>query len=310
MTETDRAAERAGVTFAKLNAQYLKEAEEQRQIRDDVSKTMKERIDANNKLSETIIKQQKLQREQLDVQEKAAQLQYDMNASDENWIILQEAKIAKLELEEAITGQLSEQKTNAVGLEQELLDLQNTVRAESLSGLERELEELETAYKLKLDMARKAGMDTAAIDEEYAKQRTAVIQANVADQLDAYAGLAAGLGALAGENKELAAAEAIISTWAAANRALASAPPPLNYINMAAVIATGLANVSKIYSTDGGSGGGGTVTDTTPAPTMLSGDFSLSGGTPITQPVQAYVVTDDMTNSQDKLALIRRRATI
>ena len=43
---------------------------------------------------------------------------------------------------------------------------------------------------------------------------------------------------------------------------------------------------------------------------MLSGDFSLSGGTPIQQPVQAYVVTDDMTNSQDKLALIRRRATI
>jgi hypothetical protein len=27
-------------------------------------------------------------------------------------------------------------------------------------------------------------------------------------------------------------------------------------------------------------------------------------------PIQAYVVTDDMTNSQNKLAQIRRRATI
>ena len=42
---------------------------------------------------------------------------------------------------------------------------------------------------------------------------------------------------------------------------------------------------------------------------MLSGAFTLSGGQE-QQPVQAYVVTDDMTNNQNKLANIRRRATI
>ena len=47
----------------------------------------------------------------------------------------------------------------------------------------------------------------------------------------------------------------------------------------------------------------------TPAPEMLSGQFTL-GGVQEQQPVQAYVVTDDMTNNQNKLANIRRRATI
>ena len=43
---------------------------------------------------------------------------------------------------------------------------------------------------------------------------------------------------------------------------------------------------------------------------MLSGSFALSAAQPEQQPIQAFVVTDDMTNSQDKLAAIRRRATI
>ena len=67
-----------------------------------------------------------------------------------------------------------------------------------------------------------------------------------------------------------------------------------------------------ILSTDvpGGGGGGTAPADTgTPAPEMLSGRFTLGGGEE-TQPVQAYVVTDDMTNNQNKLANIRRRATI
>jgi len=47
----------------------------------------------------------------------------------------------------------------------------------------------------------------------------------------------------------------------------------------------------------------------TPAPQMMSGAFELGGGmTP--EPTRAYVVTDEMTNSQNQLANIRRRATI
>jgi hypothetical protein len=41
----------------------------------------------------------------------------------------------------------------------------------------------------------------------------------------------------------------------------------------------------------------------------MGGSFDLRGGT-APEPVQAYVVSDDITNNQDKLAAIRRRATI
>ena len=144
ITQTAKAADRAAVQFAMLNAQYLKDAEVQRQIRDDETKTFAERIEANNKLNDILAEQQELQREQVQIGIDAAQQQYDINASEENFIALQEAKVAMLELEETITGQLSEQKTNAVALEKELLETQNEVRAEGLTGLERELEELKT----------------------------------------------------------------------------------------------------------------------------------------------------------------------
>ena len=59
----------------------------------------------------------------------------------------------------------------------------------------------------------------------------------------------------------------------------------------------------------GGSGGGAAAAPQTPAPQMMSGAFELSGGV-APDPVQAFVVTDEMTNSQNQLANIRRRATI
>ena len=42
---------------------------------------------------------------------------------------------------------------------------------------------------------------------------------------------------------------------------------------------------------------------------MMSGAFELSGGV-APEAMKAYVVTDEMTNSQNQLANIRRRATI
>ena len=126
----------------------------------------------------------------------------------------------------------------------------------------------------------------------------------------AYSNLASGLSALAGENKELAAASAIIDTYAAANKALAIAGPT-GFIQAAAIIAAGLANVRKIYETPipGSGGGSAGAIPQTPAPQMMSGAFELTGGQP-TQALRAYVLTDEMTDSQNQLANIRRRATI
>ena len=310
ITQTAKAADRAAVQFAMLNAQYLKDAEVQRQIRDDETKTFAERIEANNKLNDILAEQQELQREQVQIGIDAAQQQYDINASEENFIALQEAKVAMLELEETITGQLSEQKTNAVALEKELLETQNEVRAEGLSGLQRELEELRSAYELKKEMARKSGMDTTAIEKEFNKQKSLLIQENVNSQLEAFSGLAGALSSLAGENKALAIASAVIDTYVGANKAFAQGGVA-GFATGAAVIAAGLNNVRTIMQTEvpGGNNPPPPPATTTPAPQMMSGAFELSGGV-APEPTRAYVVTDEMTNSQNQLANIRRRATI
>ena len=310
ITETNKAAQLAGVEFEKLNAQYLKDAEIQRQIRDDETKTFAERIEANNKLNDILAEQQELQREQIQTGIDAAQAQFDINQNVENTLALEQEKVRMLQLEETITGQLSEQKTNQVALEKELLETQNEVRAEGMSGLQRELEELKTAYELKKKMARKSGMDTTAIDKQFNKQKSLLIQENVNTQLEAFSGLAGALGSLAGENKALAIASATIDTYVGATKAFAQ-EGTLGFISGAAIIAAGLANVRNIMQQDvpGGNNPPPPPATTTPAPQMMSGAFDLSGGIE-PEATRAYVVTDEMTNSQNQLANIRRRATI
>jgi hypothetical protein len=85
---------------------------------------------------------------------------------------------------------------------------------------------------------------------------------------------------------------------------------PVTMAALAGVFAA--ANIAKIAS-----GGGGGVTPpstpppstTTPAPQMMSGAFELGGGIK-PEPMKAFVVTDELSNSQSQLANIRRRATI
>lgn len=144
------------------------------------------------------------------------------------------------------------------------------------------------------------------------KEQTQVALENAEAQLQAYSDLAGALSGLAGENKALAVAQATIDTYAGATKAFAQGGVA-GFVSGAAIIAAGLSNIRKILSVDvgdtgGGVSGGALPSETgTPAPEMLSGAFTL---TPEQQPVQAYVVTDDMTNNQNKLANIRRRATI
>ena len=142
------------------------------------------------------------------------------------------------------------------------------------------------------------------------KKDTKITEENLETKLGAFSSIAGSLSSLAGDNKELAVASAIIDTYAGANKAFAVGGPA-GFLTGAAIIAAGLANVAKIYSTPvaGSSGGGGGAVAETPAPEMMSGAFQLEGGQEV-EPTRAYVVSDDITNNQNKLAIIRRRATI
>jgi len=73
--------------------------------------------------------------------------------------------------------------------------------------------------------------------------------------------------------------------------------------------AAALKNIMSTNPTGSGVAGGSNVASQTPAPQMMSGAFELSGGV-APEAMKAFVVTDEMTNSQNQLANIRRRATI
>ena len=65
--ELQKSAEVAAVINQGLIEKYDRQAEQQRQIRDDESKTIEERIAANNKLGEVLEEQQKLMLENVDI---------------------------------------------------------------------------------------------------------------------------------------------------------------------------------------------------------------------------------------------------
>ena len=310
ITKVNNAAKLAEIEYAKLNAQFLRDAEIQRQIRDDVSKTFAVRIQANKDLGVVLAEQAEAQKAQLQIQIDAAQAQISINDSIANRVALGQAENAMLELKETITGQISEQLTNQTALEEELRVGREQSLAEGSSGLERELEELRLAYEEKKRLAIKSGVDTTAITKQYNKEQSALVQANANEQLEAFSGLAGALSALAGENKALAVASAVIDTYVGANKAFAVAGPA-GFLSGAAIIAAGLNNFRTIMATDvpGTTGGNTPPATTTPAPQMMSGAFDISGGV-APEATRAYVVTDEMSNSQNQLANIRRRATI
>jgi len=315
-TAAVKAAKFAQAEFAKLNAQKLKEAEDQRKIRDNVNLTFTERIKANEKLNDILQEQEKLQSDQIQKQITAAELAVQQNGKDENKLALLEAQNAQLELAKSIGGRMSEQIANQTALENELLEAQRTLRAEGLAGLERELQDLKDAYDAKLEMARKAGMDTTAITKKFEAAKTKIVKDNENAKLAAISGFASAVNALAGEQKAIAVGTALMNTYLGVTEVMKDPTIPsttMKFLAAGTVLAGGLANVQNILKQDvgGGSGGGGgnVAGSSAPAPQMMSGAFDISGGV-APEATKAYVVTDEMSNSQNQLANIRRRATI
>ena len=320
-------------------------AEKQRQIRDDESKTFAQRMEANKKLGKILDAQEIAMQKNADLIVAAASAQKKKNNSVENQVLLQEALNEKQAIEAQITGQRSEQMVNEIALGKELLESKKELHLAALEGTELELQELADTYELKLEMARKAGEDTLEIENKYyddivdivsnaTKAEMAIKKAASDKELardkavnDAKVGLAqnalGAMAALAGENvaagKAIAVAQTIFATQQSIMTALAGGGADIAlpyWIRLGNAISAGImgaAAVKTILSTDpanagagaGGAGGGAA----TPAPQMMSGAFELTGGVE-PEPLQAYVVSDDITDSQNGLAIIRRRATI
>jgi hypothetical protein len=141
-------------------------------------------------------------------------------------------------------------------------------------------------------------------------------------QLTEIAGNLSSAASLFGENtsanKSMKIASAVINTYAGANEALAG-PVPLNFINAAAVIAAGIANVKKIKSVKVPNSGGSTSTPS--AQTVEAPDFNVVGQSVGSQlagvvsnqfggALRAYVVSGDISSAQELDRKINTTATI
>jgi len=119
---------------------------------------------------------------------------------------------------------------------------------------------------------------------------------------------------LGGKNKKIqkaiAVSETIFNTQKSIVRALADIPAPWGVAQAAVHGAMGAAAIGTILSESTGEasvGGGGSTPE--PMVPQSSGAFTLGGGVE-QQAMRAYVVTDEMSDSQAQLADIRRRSTI
>ncbi len=219
---------------------------------------------------------------------------------------------------------LALQQENTLAL---IEDLQERALAELKIQEDKEIasaELLENAELVKEQIRIKYDRKREAVTKKTAKNEIKWAEMTKEQRLDTAQQAADGLAKIAGEQtaagKALAVIGATINTYSAATAALAPPPvgagPILGPITAGVAIATGLSNIQKILSAGGGGGGGGgsisapaTAGTQPPAPQMMSGDFSI-GGLEAPEPIKAFVVTDEMTSSQNQLADIRRRATI
>jgi len=221
---------------------------------------------------------------------------------------------AKILKDKAASDKLSELKHENL-----LLEIEDKTE-KSLADLDfqeskelKSIESMENSEALKTEIKKKYAKKRDDIDKASAK----LTEVTEGMKLNAISNGLKALGSLAGEHKALAVAQATIDGYSAVQGALSDKTVPSTALRMINAVSMGVmavANVKKILSTSvpnaTGGGGGMQNTDTvTPNNTFVGGNFDLSGGAS-QQPIEAFVVTDSMTNSQDKLSNIRRRATI
>lgn len=286
-TKSLRMRRRVMVEINQLEREILDDKKSRaKEAQDLIDKEAKELEDARIKENEANQKQMDLENQsKLDAFNKLKALE------DENFLasIENEKERALALLDQQYETELASlsQYENFLELKEQL-DIKYTNAKEALDTKQKEWEEYTTNERLGLASDAFGQMSEIMGKETKAGQAAAVVQAGISTYLGAQ--------------------EAYTS--------MAKIPvvgPVLGGIAAAAAVAMGLKNIAAIKS--GGKSGGGSTnipapsTSNTPAPEMLSGKFEL-GNVQEQQPVQAYVVTDELTDNQNKLAYIRRRATI
>jgi hypothetical protein len=215
---------------------------------------------------------------------------------------------AQMQLEDMLYQKKMDNLNASLALEKEGTSAYAEIKAQQLV--------LETDHNAKVQANARA-LNKALSDENQAR-------------LDAVKTLFSGIASLTKENSKTAIAmqigNAIIDTYVAANKALASAPPPFNFVMMAGVIAGGIANIKKIYEQSKKMGvdtGGDNAVSNTSTPTMSGPSIGIVGGQinsgnqlanaingAMSKPQKSYVVGSDVSTVQGLDRKISQNATL
>ena len=351
--ELAKSAELASVLNQGLIEKYDRQAEQLRQIRDDESKSINERIKANEELAKVLDEQEKAMKANAQIMVDAAAAELAKNKDNiELQRAYQEALNEQAAIEAQITGFRSEQQTNTNSLLREQKEIMNEIALIGESERDKERLELEqqyeanrlliereitddiekkerllaaeTDYKTKLaEVNKKFAEEDLAIEKEMseAKKKISDAEAQVKKQnLDNTASVLENFSNIAGKEtaagKAFAVAASTINTYRGVSDALAATTvtpfeTALKFANAAAIGVSGIANVKKILSvklphTRGSSPSTGNPSK---APLSVPPAFNVVGasetnqlasaiGGQSQQPIQAYVVANDVTTGQ------------
>ena len=327
--ELNKQAEVAAVINQGLIEKYDRQAEQQRQIRDDETKTMEQRIAANTELGRILDEQSEKMLQNVDLQIKAAQLEYDKNQNQENYIALLEAQNEREAVLAQIEGFRSEQLINRISLDREALELQKEAietederiakiaeltNFEILTAVEKLQRDRDNALA-ELDLLEATEAEKQKIKDHYADEEEKLTKLTTANKLDLASNAMGDLAGIFGEEskagKAAAIAQTTIETYKGATSAFASLSgipivgPVLGGIAAAAAVAAGIANVKKITSIGPAvSGGGGSAPSVPQAPSFNvvgaseTNQLAQTIGEQEDKPVKAFVVSNDVTNAQ------------
>jgi len=306
--ELNKAAEVAAVINQGLIEKYDRQAEQQRQLRDDETKTIEERIAANNRLGEILDEQAEKMLENVDITIEAARREYEKNQNQENYIALLEAQNEREAVLAQIEGFRSEQIMNRISLEREAADLKKEADEAEIERKEeikqKELELAEAKKQATYD-ALDATIDAAGQETQVGRGLFLLKQGlRIKEQIaEAKATL---------QNITLRAAEAQVDTASgAASTAKVGFPQNVPLLIAFAAQAAGIISsvksaVNAAKGATGGIGGGGGIS----APSAPQAPaFNVVGAAPENQlaqtigeqeqkPVKAFVVSSEVSSQQ------------
>jgi len=278
-----KSADEARIVNQGLIEQFDRQAEQQRQIRDNDLKSIDDRIAANDKLKETLEEQEKSMLANADLMIEQAEKQFELSGLEEDRLALLEAQNEKKAIEAQIEGFMSEQESNRVALLKERLDLElsaSEAKAEMQNeernfNAEMEENEVRRIQKMIENLEIERGIEQERLKLKVASfEEGTQAQQDAQNELDAFLGESArnqtklekdlgkakenqtketlgNLATIVGQNskfgKAIAVVQAIQDTFAGANKALAQGGI-FGFVGAAAVIAAGIANVKNITS--------------------------------------------------------------